>query len=129
MPALYEQVQLISRYPEIGCFTLFHSNGQEFREHGQDEKIIDFLDVKGDTLIQVYVVEPVAGSISNSIKVATDIEPMQMITGSKNYFQVKQLTREKRKYGLAKKNPFKVRPYESFLNKICLVSSLIFFVI
>ena len=121
MPALYEKVQLISRYPELGCFTLFHFNGQEFREHGQEEKITDFLEIKDKTPIQVFVVEPVAGFCSNSVKVATDIEPMLMITGSKNYFQIKQLTREKRKYGLSKKNPFRVMPYESFRNKICLV--------
>ena len=108
MPALYEKVQLVSRYPELGCFTLFHSNGQEFREHGQEEKITDFLEIKYNTPIQVFVVEPVAGFCSNSIKVATDIEPMQIITGSKNYFQLKPLTKEKRKYGLSKKNPFKV---------------------
>ena len=113
MPSLYQKVQLKLQYPEPNCFILFHGNGQEFRSFENNEKIVDFLDWNRSSFpVKVFLAEQGAGIFSSNVKIVSKVEPMNMIVGTKNFFQVHKVTKEKRKYELMRKNPFQVSIFE-----------------
>ena len=101
MPVLYRNVMREQCYPEKDCFTLWHTNGQEFRDYEDDELILDFLKIQEGSLIQLYLVDPEASLFKNLVPLKAQ-EETTIIIGKRNFFDPLVVNNEGTQYELNK---------------------------